>query len=237
MNLALEIDFPGSGTLALVGAGEYLPLMEPVDRHLLGRLDGPADVICLPTAAGTEGLQRNAYWSELGVMHFRGLGAQAEALQVIDRESAMNPAYAQRINQANFVYLSGGKPSYLHATLQGTPVWEAILGVLERGGVVAGCSAGAMIFGEHIPTSLFSSHWQTAFGLVRGAYIIPHFNELPALVLRGLPLLAIKHVLVGIDAGTALVCSRDGLSVQGSGGVTLGLGNDRQRFTQIKGGL
>jgi hypothetical protein len=70
---------------------------------------------------------------------------------------------------------------------------------------------------------------------VRGANIIPHFNELPALVLRELPLLAMNHVLVGIAAGTALVCSRDGLSVRGSGGVTLGLGDDRQQFSQKMG--
>lgn len=72
---------------------------------------------------------------------------------------------------------------------------------------------------------------------MRGVNIIPHFNEFPALVLSGLPLLAMNHVLVGIAAEKALVCSRDGFSVRGSGGVTLGLGNDRQRFSQKMGGL
>ncbi len=44
--------------LALVGSGEYLPPMEAVDRFLLGWLKCEAQVICLPTAAGTEGPER-----------------------------------------------------------------------------------------------------------------------------------------------------------------------------------
>ncbi len=60
------------GTLALVGSGEYLPPMEPVDRLLLARLGGEARVVCLPTAAATEGAERIRYWSELGVRHFVG---------------------------------------------------------------------------------------------------------------------------------------------------------------------
>ncbi len=44
--------------LALVGCGEYLPPMEPVDRYLLGQLKKQTHVIFLPTAAGTEGEKR-----------------------------------------------------------------------------------------------------------------------------------------------------------------------------------
>ena len=33
--------------LALVGSGEYLPPMEPVDRFLLSRLEDPLRVVCL----------------------------------------------------------------------------------------------------------------------------------------------------------------------------------------------
>ena len=101
------------GTLALVGSGEYLPPMEPVDRWLLGRLEGEPRVVCLPTAAGTEGSERIAYWSRLGVEHFARLGARAEAVEVIDRASADDEGRAARIRAANFVYLSGGKPDYL----------------------------------------------------------------------------------------------------------------------------
>ncbi len=135
------------GTLALIGSGEYLPSMKPVDRLLLARLAGEARVVCLPTAAATEGAERIRYWSELGVRHFVGLGARAEAVGVIDRLSAHDASCVARVESANFVYLSGGKPRYLYDTLVGSPTWAAIMRVLEGGGVVAGCSAGAMICG------------------------------------------------------------------------------------------
>ena len=155
------------------------------------------------------------------IEHFSQLGAQAEAVRVIDRSTAQDAGMAERIRSANFVYLSGGKPSYLYNTLRDTPVWAAITSVLQRGGVVAGCSAGAMIFGERIPTSLFSTNWQTAFNFLPGSFIIPHYDEIPRMMLHGMRLVAGKLKVIGIAGSTALVCGPHGVSVQGSGSVAL----------------
>jgi cyanophycinase len=231
MKLRLSAHLPGPGTLALVGSGEYLPPIDELDRWLLDRLGEPARVACLPTAAGTEGDERIQYWSDLGVDHFSRLGAaQVEAVRVIDHPSALDLGLAERVRAANFVYLSGGKPSYLYGCLEGTPVWTAILDVLARGGVVAGCSAGAMIFGERIPTSLFSSSWQTSFSLLPGSFVIPHFDEIPRMMLHGMRLVAGRLTVIGIEGSTALVCGPDGLSVRGRGSVTLILDGKEQRF-------
>jgi peptidase E len=78
------------------------------------------------------------------VEHFTSLGVQVEALPVIDSASANDPALAAAVDKANFVYLSGGKPDYLYRTLDGSLVWRAILSMLERGGLLAGCSAGPL---------------------------------------------------------------------------------------------
>ncbi len=227
----LTLRIPGRGTLALVGSGEYLPPMEPVDRFLLSCLPGPANVVCLPTAAGTEGPERIAYWSNLGPSHFTRLGAAlVDALPVIDRPSAQNPDFAGRLRSANFVYLSGGKPDYLYNTLEGTPVWQAILSVLERGGVVAGCSAGAMIMGARTATGFFSGT-QKAFGFLEDAFILPHFDEMPGWITSLVPTLVKNLTLVGVEGNTALVCSAAGARVEGLGGVTIGLGKKRIRYT------
>ncbi|MFM8319904.1 MAG: Type 1 glutamine amidotransferase-like domain-containing protein [Chloroflexota bacterium] len=209
------------GVLALVGSGEYLPAMQPVDRYLLGLLDGPAQVVCLPTAAGTEGSARIAYWSRLGEQHFRGLGAAVQAVPVIDRASANDEALAGVIRQANFVYLSGGKPDYLYRTLQDTPVWEAIQAVLGRGGVLAGCSAGAMILGERLPGFPAPGLGQRVFGLLPGTVIMPHFDEIPAAFTRALRGLVGRLALVGIDGNTALVSTGGRFSVVGTGRVVV----------------
>ena len=221
MTSLITTKLPGPGLLALVGSGEYLPPIDPLDRWLLDHLREPARVVCLPTAAGTEGDARIDYWCDLGVEHFSQLGAQTEAVRVIDRATAQDPAMAERVRSANFVYLSGGKPTYLYNSLQGTPVWQAITQVLQHGGVVAGCSAGAMVFGERIPTSLFSSQWVTAFDFLPGTFIIPHFDEIPRMMLHGMRLVAGKLKVIGIEGSTALVCGPDGVSVQGIGSVVL----------------
>jgi cyanophycinase len=91
-----------SGTLALVGSGEYLPPMEMVDRFLLSQLKEAPRVVCLPTAAGNEGPQRLGYWARLGIEHFTRLGAQVETVGVIDRATAEDESLAARIRAANF---------------------------------------------------------------------------------------------------------------------------------------
>lgn len=215
---------------ALVGSGEYLPPIEPLDRELIRRLGEPARVVCLPTAAGTEGPGRIHYWMQLGLDHFARLGAQVEAVPVTDRASANDPSLAERIAQANFVYLSGGKPDYLYKTLNGSLAWGAIQGVLSHGGLLAGCSAGAMIMGEKV-YAFPGTH--PGFNFVPGALIIPHFDEIPASILKPAQLLiSPKLTILGIDGNTALVHNGDGYEVIGAGGVTVWSRHSQTRYTQ-----
>ncbi len=232
MTVPVGIPFPYKGTLALAGSGEYLPGMSPVDLALLSRLPCPARVICLPTAAGTEGDERLRYWMEMGETHFKSLGVtEVESLRVTTRSDAQDPGKARRVQEANFIYLSGGKPYYLLECLSGTPVMEAIQENLRTGGVVAGCSAGAMIFGERIPNRSFIGGSQPALGLVPGHFIIPHFDEVPFVLRFAVPHLAGKLTLLGIEANTVLVCSNDTFEVLGAGAVALGRGNELTRYS------
>ncbi len=219
--------------LALVGSGEYLPPMKEVDRYLLDLLPDQPRLVCLATAAGQEGEQRLSYWNNLGVSYFSELGAEATALPVIDRISASNDDFVEKIRQANFVYLSGGNPVYLFNTLQGTPAWQAILDVHQNGGVVAGCSAGAMVMGDLIPAL---PRWKIAFNLLPGMVVIPHFDEIsPALVWVVRLLIRRDKTLLGIEGNTAFIVLRDVCEVRGKGSVTLWnrLGKRRFRHGQI----
>ena len=189
--------------LAIVGSGEYLPRMTEVDRQLIERFDTSPRVVCLPTAAGREGDAMIDDWARRGVEHFEGLGVDAESVRVWDRASANDPALAERVAAADFVYLSGGNPGYLHATLDATPAWDAILEVVDRGGLLAGCSAGAMIQGEAF-TGLPRPH--DGFGLWPGIHVIPHFDEIPAAIVSAMRLaVGRKRTLVGVNGNTALL--------------------------------
>jgi len=215
------------GTLALVGAGEFLPSMRAVDRELLLRSGGDR-VVILPTASAPDGPDVFERWASKGVEHFQALGAHAVAVRAMTREECLSPKTAALIRDADLVYFSGGKPDYLYRTLEGTPTWQAVLEILARGGVVAGCSAGAMILGAFIPAFRFrqlpgrTALWGPAFGLVPDAVIIPHFDEMPRAILRTWIALrpAETHAL-GIDGGTALVGAPDDWRVLGSGSVSV----------------
>ncbi|MFK7801990.1 MAG: Type 1 glutamine amidotransferase-like domain-containing protein [Anaerolineae bacterium] len=214
---------------ALVGAGEYLPRMEPVDLALIDKLGKPAKVVCIPAGAGTEGPSRIRYWSEMGVNHFTKLGVEAKAVEVIDRTTADDPNLAEQIAEANFVYFSGGKPSYLFDTLNGSLAWQAVETVLQNGGLLAGCSAGAMIQGSQIAGRLKQSG---GFGLLPNSVILPHFDEYPGFVSRASRLISGTDIVTyGIDGMTALYRDGDKLEVIGSGGVTVITKAGKTRYT------
>ena len=223
-----------SPTIALVGSGEYLEVCRPVDEHLLSLLDTgerAPRVACLPTAAAKDGERVWRGWQERGVAHFTKLGAEAVAVDVIDRTTADDDEMVRDIAGADLVYLSGGKPALLHELLADTAAWAAILGVLDRGGVLAGCSAGAMVQGSQI-AGLRGGKGSEGFGLLPNTIVLPHFDEYPSLagdvVHR---LIGRGRNVVGIDGATALVRHQGRFRAIGRGGVTVwGPDNEKHRF-------
>ena len=227
-----------SGTLALVGAGEFLDTMDQVDQQLLAT-SGGTRVVVLPTASAPDGAGVPERWAKMGIDHFNRLGAQTDAVMALDRAACADAALAERVRAADLVYFSGGKPDYLYNTLVDTPVWNAVKDVLARGGVVAGCSAGAMIMGAYVP--VFSrrlgmpsiGNWQNAFALVPSAIIAPHYNQFPEVfsgaMLSGRPA---GTFLIGVDADTALVGLNGNWKVLGARRVTIKHEHTTQRYTQ-----
>jgi len=202
-----------SALLALLGSGEYLPVMEPVDRYLLESLqldDRPPRVVCLPTAAGQEGPASVEKWSRMGREHFQRLGAEVAALPIIDRRSAEDPQWQPTLQAADLIYFSGGNPQYLFETLQGTRTWQTISHALQRGAIYAGCSAGAMIAAQRLPDLRRAALASLpAFGLIPAMYLLPHFDRIPALWRPFIHALRLRlkegEYLLGIEENTALI--------------------------------
>jgi cyanophycinase len=225
-----------TGTLALVGAGEFLESMNDVDRQLLDRAGGN-NVVILPTASAPDGAGVPERWIKLGVDHFTRLGAQADGVLALDRAACAEAANAERVHAANLIYFSGGKPDYLRRTLDGTAVWSAVHEVFDRGGVIAGCSAGAMIMGGYVPEFSLKAgvpwinRWEKSFALVPAAIVVPHYDEFPEMMVslmfgRRPP----GSYLIGIDGHTALVGFDQTWRVLGAGRVTVRRGRAKQRY-------
>ena len=200
-----------NGLITLVGSGEYLPLMDDVDRHLLNSLNlngRKPRVVCLPTAAGREGDSSVNRWSNMGISHFRDLDAEVSAVRIIDRVSADDPQWESLLENADLIYFSGGDPGYLHQTMKGSRAWSAAQRAWERGAVYAGCSAGAMILAKRMPSFRLVGT-QEGFGVVPATFIIPHFDAIPGLwkpLVFGLQRqLKRGERMIGVDENTALI--------------------------------
>jgi cyanophycinase len=219
-----------NGTVALVGSGEFLEPIEPLDRELLKRLNGTPQVVVLPTASAPDGPGVSERWAQMGIKHFSRLGASAEAVMLLTREDAESPTLASRIAAANFVYFSGGKPQYLLDTLRDTACWYAILDVFAAGGVVAGCSAGAMVLAGQMLAWPQLRHTIPALGLAPGIAIIPHFDEIPGWITSVVRMVPKGVTVVGVEGSTALVGSQQTWTVCGRGSVTVFSGKHKQQY-------
>jgi cyanophycinase len=209
----------GPGPIALVGSGEYLPVLEFLERALItGR---PPRYVQLATAAAPEGPASLARWHALGADAARRLGVEQVVVPVADRDDADDPANADLVEGAGLVYLSGGNPRYLTETLRGSAVWQAIEGAWRTGAALAGCSAGAMALSAGFPG--FRRPWRAwpGLGLVPVVRVVPHFDRfgarLPDVALRGVGRGEPSALLVGIDEETALVGGLDGWQAEPGG--------------------
>ena len=70
---------------------------------------------------------------------------------VKNREQADDETIAAQVAGAGLIYLSGGDPQVLAATLRDTALWRAIVAAWQNGAALAGCSAGAMALGDRVP--------------------------------------------------------------------------------------
>ena len=199
------------GLINLVGSGEYLPVMKDVDRYLLDSLNitgRKPRVVCLPTAAGREGDSSVNRWSSMGVQHFQELGADVEAVRIIDRDSADDPRWEPLLENADLIYFSGGDPGYLYQTMKDSRTWAAAQRAWDCGSIYAGCSAGAMILAKRMPSFRLAGT-QEGFGIVPAAFIVPHFDAIPGIwkpVVFGLQRQLKKgERMIGVDENTALI--------------------------------
>lgn len=207
-----------SGPLALVGSGEYLPVMHEVEAALIaGR---PPRFVQLATAAAPEGQGSMARWHVLGLAAALRIGVEQVVVPVLDRVSADDEGLASLVEGAGLVYLSGGNPGFLAETLQGSRVWAAIEAAWRAGAALAGCSAGAMAMGGRVAP--IRTPWREAppgLGVVPGVEVLPHFDRfaarLPDRLVDWLASAPDDVTVVGIDEDTAVVWDGAAWAVRG----------------------
>jgi aminobenzoyl-glutamate utilization protein B len=210
---------PRSGTLVIDGGGQN-PAAVKAFVMLAGGPD--AEYVLIPTATESEpdadDLERRQleFERDFGVSH-------VTVLHTRDRVVADTAAFASPLEKARGVWFSGGRQWRLVDSYMGTRTQRAIEGVLARGGVVGGSSAGATIQGSYLVRGaragnliMMAKGYEEGFGYLRGVAIDQHLltrgrqNDLVAVIKAKAGLLGI-----GLDEPTAIVVKGDRFLVVG----------------------
>jgi cyanophycinase len=218
------------GTLILVGGG---PGQKDIDGRFVELAGGPdARIVVVPTASlEIADSAEVARWGEkmagvLGVKH-------VTVLHTLSRREADSEAFVAPLRTASGVWFSGGEGSWLLDSYLGTRTERELIALLDRGGVISGTSAGALVWGSTMMTfkagaddkpyagmraeDLAIDHPHgSGFGLLRNVMIAPHFTQYKLEAAMHRVVEADTGLLgIGIDEATAL-------EVHGSTGRVIG---------------
>jgi len=217
---------PAHGTLMIIGGGSK---SEALLSRFVAMAGGPdASILLVPTAQG--GDDRIYYWEDL--QDLRQAGARnVKVLHTRDRKVADSEAFVAPIKQAMGVFFMGGRQWRLADAYLNTRTHTELRALLDRGGIIAGTSAGAsiqasfLVRGESTETqvgnTMIGDHTE-GMGFLKGVAIDQHvlkrnrqFDLIP--VIEAHPDL----LGIAIDEDTAIIVRRDRFEVAGASYVLI----------------
>jgi len=215
---------PVNGSLLIHGGGRLG--RETLDEFikLAGGVD--ANFVIIPTAElGEDWGERyiaNSFLTRAGAKH-------VTVVHTRDRAVADSVAFVEQLTKANAVWIDGGRQWRLVDAYLGTRTLTELRGVLSRGGVIGGSSAGATIQGSYLVrgapegnTVMMAKGHEDGFALLRNSAIDQHVitrhreEDMQAVITAHPDLLGF-----GIDEGTAIIVQGDRARVIGSSKVAI----------------
>jgi cyanophycinase len=223
-----------SGTLALVGGGEWHDGTRDLDAALLAA-SGGTEVLVIPTAAAYE---HPELVIDRASSYFSKLGATARELPVLHRTEAERADIGEAVRDARFVYFADGSPLHLRSVLKGSALFDALLAAYRSGAVLAASGAGATVLCDPMVDPRGGAY-TVGLGVVEGVAIFPyHGSAADHLRERSIDLLPANAILAGIDEETALLREPGAQwSVAGDGAVTLYSAGKSERLPSGSKGL
>jgi cyanophycinase len=211
---------------ALLGAGEFQPWHDEVDRWLLARDGVHGRVLVLPTASAPEGDEVFDRWGGMGLAHYARLGQDVEVVPLKTPEDARRPELVHELDEASIVFFSGGNPAYLARVLRDSPFADAMFERMHDGLAFAGCSAGVACLAERTfdsDTTDVERMFAPGLGYVRKALFGPHWDIVDTWIPGATELIAGSvppgETFVGIDERTAMAGDGCAWTVHGEGRV------------------
>lgn len=199
-----------TGTIALLGGNEFEAAYDALDRRLLAD-SGAGEVLVIPTA---DAFERPSRLVDKATAWFGSLGSRAEGLMVLNRRDANESVHADRIAAASFIYLVGDSPLHLCGVMKETPVWAAIAGVFDRGGVVAASTGAAAALCDPMVDPRGGA-FTIGLGLLKGLAVITQAETWTAQRHKRSVELASGFPIAEVPSGAALLRTRAGWEMYG----------------------
>ena len=215
---------PQNGSLLLIGGSlTGSRIIHEVAASLAGN---PSRWVIIPTAAGDSQLDVAANPNNLVNI----IGQPSKILHTRNREEANTEKFVAPLHDATAVWIQGGRQYRLMDAYDGTRTITELRKVLDRGGLIAGTSAGATIQGSYLVRGAPSDDnsivmypgREEAFGFLSNVAVDQHVgsrnrdSHLSAVVQR------YPHLLgVGIDDETAIFVRGNTMQVIGQGRVLI----------------
>lgn len=139
---------PETGSLIIIGGGRLSSVFYQRFQELAGGPDAP--IVIIPTANSDEGIRMDTDNAQLKQRFLEEGFTHITVLHTRDREEANSPAFTRAIREAKGVWFPGGRQWRLADSYLNTATHEALRDLLQRGGVIAGTSAGASIQGSYL---------------------------------------------------------------------------------------
>lgn len=193
-----------SGAL-LLWSTTPIPAPEIVVQRLLERgvlTDGVLRLVVLQTPLD----EPRAAEVDILREQFAVQGVQVTAIDpgVQTREDAFREDVLETLRDAHIVLATGGQPERMMEVVRGTPALTAMQEVLDRGGIVGGGSAGAMVFGAGMPARTGRCDFLAWTPFV----VAPHFGNYPLdrwqAEFRGHQILGLPDTAVAIVQGATI---------------------------------
>jgi cyanophycinase len=218
---------PAKGTLILIGGGSLKDtgILETFLRLAGGK---EAQLVVVPTAGGNKNADGRVrvYDQDKVVAPWKNRGFKnVRMLHTHDPKVADTEKFAAALTDATAVWFDGGRQWNLVDSYMHTRTHRAFHKLLERGGVIAGSSAGATIQGDYLVRGAVAGpdivmtpekEHERGFNFLRKTAIDQHINtrrrwdDLIPVIKKYPDLLGL-----GLSEGTAIVVKGDRLEVLG----------------------
>lgn len=217
---------PANGTLMLIGGNADDQVFLPKFKKLVGGEDNP--IVIIPTARSDKAMQEEDFF-ERHKKRFKKYGfTDITMLHTRNRKTADSEKFAKPLRKAKGVWIMGGRQWRLVDAYHNTLVHLELLGLLHRGGVIAGTSAGATIQGSFLVrgdtkknTIMVGDH-KKSFAFIENVavdqHLIPrnrHFDMFE--VLEQYP----ELLGIGLDENTGIIVKNNTFRVTGKNYVAI----------------